>query len=463
MMKKILFRLFIYLWVGVMVLIGIHLFFFAEKEATVEENENRTLAPFPGINTETIFGGSWSQDMENWMSDHTPFRNKTIEISRTIRQTLSLASVEEQLANMTRTDDALSEPDVSEEELIAAARALFWKKVHNTDSEDSLPMNVTNPELVVNPPKAAASESDFPSSFPVHLEIDGKKYDYYNFSKKNVIGVINVLNRLAAVLPSDGTVVFTMVPQSSIGTRFANAKEKTDLSCCAEAMIEALAADNVHGVSATNILAEAMKNGEYVYFRTDMHWTPFGTYLVYREMADLAGVKPADWDDYDKTVESPFRGTYYRDNPTTYMRDNPDDLTLVTPKFGLEWRRITSPDGYKVIPFLNMNAKKNDRYTVYLGGPAGPWTYAECDNGKKNNCLVICDSFGLAFVPMVTQNYKQVHYYDPRYFDRKTVGGSVAEMIEKYDIKDVYVVVGDLHAYSSGFLLTQLSNQLGDK
>ena len=39
----------------------------------------------------------------------------------------------------------------------------------------------------------------------------------------------------------------------------------------------------------------------------------------------------------------------------------------------------------------------------------------------------------------------------------------VADMIKKYNIKDVYVVVGDLHAYSSGFLLTQLSNQLGDK
>ena len=462
-MKKALYRLFIYLWIGVMVLIGIHLFFFAEKEATVEESENRTLAPFPSINAETVFGGSWSQDMENWMSDHTPFRNGTIEISRTIRQTLSLASVEEQLANMTRTDDALTEPEVSEEELIKAARALLWKKIHATEAEDTFPISMTNPELRKNAPKPAASESDLPSSFPVHLAIDGKEYDYYNFSRRNVLAVTSVLNRVAAQLPKDGTLVFTMVPQSSIGTRFANAEEKTDFSCGAEAAVEAFGADNVHAVSAADILADAMRNGEYAYFRTDMHWTPYGTYLVYRRMADLAWVKPVEWDDYEKTVESPFRGTYYRDNPNSYMRDNPDELILVTPKFDLEWRRITSPDSYKVIPFLNMNAKKNDRYTVYLGGPAGPWTYAQCDNGKEDNCLVITDSFGLSFVPMVTQNYGQVHYYDPRYFDSKTVGGSVADMIKKYNIKDVYVVVGDLHAYSSGFLLTQLSNQLGDK
>ena len=122
-MKKILYRLFIYLWVGVMLFLGIHLFFFAEKKATIEESENRTLAPFPEIYSENVFGGGFSQGMESWMSDHTPFRKDTIGISRSLRQFLSLASVEEQLADMTRTDDALSEPEVSEEELAAAARA----------------------------------------------------------------------------------------------------------------------------------------------------------------------------------------------------------------------------------------------------------------------------------------------------------------------------------------------------
>jgi len=461
-MKKLLFKTFIVLWVGIMVLLGIYLFFFAERTATVEESENRTLAPFPGISAESIFGGNWSQDMENWMSDHTPFRRTTIGISRSIRQFLSFASAEEQLADMTRTDDALSEDSVSEEELEKAARALLWKKLHDTEAEDAYPIMMSDPELLKNPAKPAASESDFPDTFPVHLAIDGKEYNYYNYSKRSVLAVTNVLDRIAAVIPDDGTLVFTMVPQSSIGTRFANAEEKTDLSCGAEAMIEALGAKNVHAVSASEILADAMRRDEYVYFRTDMHWTPYGTYLVYAKMAELAWTDPAEWDDYEKTVETPFYGTYYRDNPNSYMRNNPDDLTLVVPGFELEWRRIISPDEYKVIPFLNMDAKKNDRYTVYLGGPAGPWTYAQCSNDKEDNCLVITDSFGLAFVPMVTQNYAQVHYYDPRYFNKNTVGGSVADMIRKYNIKDVYVVVGDLHSYSSGFLITQLSDQLGD-
>ena len=140
----------------------------------------------------------------------------------------------------------------------------------------------------------------------------------------------------------------------------------------------------------------------------------------------------------------------------------PDVLELLMPKFDLEWRRITSGEEYKLIDFLDFNARANDRYTVYLGGPAGPWTYAECDNGQEENCLVITDSFGLPFVNMVATNYGQVHYLDTRYYKKSAVGYTVKEMMEKYNITDVYVIVGDLHSYGSSFINYDLSDQLGD-
>ena len=74
---------------------------------------------------------------------------------------------------------------------------------------------------------------------------------------------------------------------------------------------------------------------------------------------------------------------------------------------------------------------------------------------------MITDSFGLGFMPFVVNNYKQVHYYDPRYYDRNKVGYTVAEMIEKYNIQDIYVVIGDLHSFNSSFLLTTAREQLG--
>ena len=64
-------------------------------------------------------------------------------------------------------------------------------------------------------------------------------------------------------------------------------------------------------------------------------------------------------------------------------------------------------------------------------------------------------------MPFLTANYKQIHYCDPRYFDAKKAGGTIAELIEKYEIQDVYVVVGAIHSFNSSVLLSDLNKGLG--
>lgn len=136
-------------------------------------------------------------------------------------------------------------------------------------------------------------------------------------------------------------------------------------------------------------------------------------------------------------------------------------IILLKPKFPVEYRKLTGPDSYEVIDFLHFDAVYNDRYTVYLCGPGGPWRYVESDNGQTENCLVVTDSFGLTVIPFLTTNYKQVHYYDARYFDPSVAGGSVSELIEKYQIHDIYVIVADFHSFNSGFVISSVNSHLG--
>lgn len=479
-MKKFLFRLFVIFWVAVMGLLGLYFLLLSPRESSFEESENRPLAAAPALDAETVFGGELSESMENWMADHVPQRRALISFHQRLRDTLSLASYEDSLAVIGNVEDKLSE-GLNDDEIDALAEQMIASTPAPTPAPTPEPTPTPAPTqepeeppeptpeptptpIPKNPEKPPANPDDYPYNIPVHLEYDSRSLDYYVFAKNRILAVASVLDRVAALLPEDGTLVYTMVPQASCGNLFVNAEDKRVYTCGDAALVEAVTARNVHAVSSTDILAEAIKEDQYVYFRTDMHWTPLGSYLVYREMIARAGLEPVvreDW--FDITVETPFRGTYYRDNPTTWMYNNPDDLELLNPRFPLEWRRITAPDEYKLIPFLDDNASATDRYTVYLGGPAGPWTYAQCDNGQTDNCLVITDSFGLGFVPLMTPHYAQVHYYDPRYFSSDAVGGTVADMIEKYNIKDVYVVVGDMHAYMSDFLMYQVSAQLGDQ
>ena len=469
------------LWVVLLVVLGVYFCAFAPREGVYNERENRLLANAPDFSAKSIFGGALDTETEAYLSDHIPAREGAIRLSNALRDMLSIASYEDGLAIAGKQEDALTsaapDADILDDMISVFDQPAVTPTPSGSETDTPTPDGTVPPdptetpddEPVVETPsvprreKPAVSPDDYPEILSVYTETNSGRATYYSYGRSNVLAVTSVLNRVAALLPEDGSLVYTMVPQASIGNLYVAAAEKKAFVSETEAVVDAFGSEKVTAISSAAILGEAIKNDEYVYFRTDMHWTPYGTYLVYCKMLEAIGMTPAAREDFSIEIEEPFRGTYYRDNPTNYMYNNPDRLELLQPRFPLEWRRITGPDGqYKLIDFLNWNAAANDRYTIYLGGPTGPWTYAQCDNGQTKNCLVITDSFGLAFVPLMTQNYAQVHYYDPRYFNGGIVGASAKEMIEAYDITDVFEVVGDLHSYNSDFILGQLNTQLGD-
>lgn len=471
-MKKKIAVCFIALWAVLLVGLGGYYVFAAPREEAYSESENRMLSAMPEISLDSFFRSELSDGMERYLLDRFPGRDRVIPAADAWKDMMSVASYEDYLAmGQGSADDPLDTGDYQ-----TGLDDLVGQLGQPTPTPEVTPTGETQPPVVsAGPtptpepkefpaiqPKPPADQEDYPDTLGVYAEIDGATYTYRSYAKQNVLAVTALLNQYAALLPEGGKLLFTMVPQSVVGNRFVNSSRNGRFYSDYSDVINAFGADNVYAFDTPAILSDAMQEEQYVYFRSDMHWTPYGSYLVYREMALRAGKVPCDYDDdFDHTMEEPFLGTYYRDNPTSYMREHADSLDLLMPKFPFEWRRIVQGDEYKLIDFLDWNARANDRYTVYLGGPAGPWTYTDSDNGEEENCLVLTDSFGLGFMPFVTTNYKQVHYYDPRYFDQGAVGASVAELIEKHQIRDIYVVVGDLHSFDSGFLLTTAREQLG--
>ena len=73
---------------------------------------------------------------------------------------------------------------------------------------------------------------------------------------------------------------------------------------------------------------------------------------------------------------------------------------------------------------------------------------------------MITDSFGLTVIPYLTYNYGQIHYYDARYYDRATLDYTVVEMIEKYEIQDIYMIVADFHALNGDFVIESVYKHL---
>ncbi len=497
-MKSFFTKCFVALWLIVLSALGIYYVLFAPTESTYSEDENRMLAGFPDYTPSSLITGNFMENIENYLLDNFPHRTQVISATNKLESTVSLARYEEYILIAENPEDQLDSedylddidnllaeldnssatasptptpeptatptpteapvPTVTEAPIAPEATPTCTPTPTNTPTPTPTPTPAENPPIEQKP---TAIKEDFPETVGLYTEAGGTKKTISTYSRDNVMALTAVLNKYAALLPENGKLMFTVVPQSTYGNRFVNAADKESFYANWDDVVNGFGSNNVYAFDSAEILTDAIKQGSYVYFRTDMHWTPYGSYLVYKEMAARAGVEPCDYDkDFEHTMEEPFRGTYYRDNPSTYESVAPDALDLLLPKYPLEWRRTTGMDTYKLIDFLNFNAKKNDRYTVYLGGPAGPWTYAEVDNDATENCLVLTDSFGLGYLPFLTINYKQVHYYDPRYYNKNTVGYTVAEMIEKYNIQDIYVVVGDLHSFNSSFILNYANEQL---
>lgn len=471
MKNKLLQKVFIGLWLAVLFCLGGYYLLFAPRDSEFTETENRNLAAFPQVTAESLFSGRFGQEIETYLLDRFPLRNAAINFTNRFESLLSLATHADYLLIAEGVDDPLdtdlddSDMDKLLEELNAATKPPATEPPA-TEPPASQPAATipAQTEPVEDPPivpKPKVTLADIPTTLGIYMDTGSGPIEQKSYHQNNVAALTAVLNRYAQLLPENGKLMFTVGPPSYMVNRFVEAGNKVSFNSTWDEAITALGNDNVYAFDSCEILSGAIMDGEYVSFRTDNHWTPYGAYLIYSQMAAQAGKEICSYpDDFDITVEENFRGTYYRDDPSAYWGVEPDTLEHVMPKIGVEYRKITGKDEYEVIPFLKEDAVSNDRYTVYLGGPGGPWRYVECDNQETENCLVVTDSFGLTVIPYLTENYKQVHYYDARYYDADTVGYSVAEMIEKYDIHDIYVIVADFHSFYSGFVINSVNEHL---
>lgn len=469
-MKKIIAIIFTAVWLMALVLCGVYYFVLAPKTSTYSEEENRKLAGLPETDFKTIISGDFGEGMESYLLDNFPGRNAINTQVKLVKSKISIATYEDYLAIAAGAKDPLDDEvnlgdieDLLQENPTTEAPTRPTKPVEKpTDNEETTP---DEPEIPSeNPPieeKPPVNLEDFNENYGIYMDNGNGPYPILTFPRNNVAALTAVLNKYAALLPEDGKLMFTVAMQSVLTNRFVNASNQTAYYGDWDDMVNAYGANNVYAFDTAETLCSAIQKGEYVTFRTDGHWTPYGAYLMYQQMAARAGKEIADYDtDFEHDTWTPFRGIYYRDNQAAYENVTPDDLDLLKPKFTTEVRRVTAKDQYVLLDFINYNARDNDRYTMYLGGPAGPWTYIVSDNGETENCLVITDSFGMCYMPFLTTNYKEVHYYDARYYSYASVGYTVAEMIEKHNIQDIYVIVADFHAFNSSFVITNANKHL---
>lgn len=228
-----------------------------------------------------------------------------------------------------------------------------------------------------------------------------------------------VINNVKANL-SDNARVFSILAPTQIEFYDTAYKISDPQNRCIE-HINGILSDDVIKVDVHSALAGHLD--EYVYFRTDNHWTALGAYYAYVEFCLAAGYTPIPLTSYEEHIVTGMKGLFWDQIPAS-IHIQPDVMYYYTLK----------DDSFTTSrPLVNEN---NWYYGMFLDGG-----YVDCyeiETSVKNNktAIVLKDSFAHCFVPFIAPHYERIIVIDPRYLVKRPDGFSMTAEAAKYDEVD---------------------------
>ena len=166
---------------------------------------------------------------------------------------------------------------------------------------------------------------------------------------------------------------------------------------------------------------EAHKD-EYLYFRSDHHWTALGAYYAYTAFCESAGLKAEPLSKFESGEYTGFLGSLYsaiKAYPQSQaLADNPDTVQFWRPFVDLDTKWY--PDAEFSMEYFGGTLCKVDdtsnKYLTFLGGDH-PITVIKT-NVDGPVCMILKESYGNAFTPWLTSHYSKIIAIDPREFNR---------------------------------------------
>lgn len=201
--------------------------------------------------------------------------------------------------------------------------------------------------------------------------------------------------------------------------------EYTGLSDSQKTAVDRVYGGLDEGVKAVDAWA-AIKGhtDEYVYFRTDHHWTALGAYYAYTAFCEAAGLEAIPLEDYDAFEVEGFLGYLYNQRPTEGLAENADTITYY----------VLKDKSFTTYPTLIDTA--SDRYTMFIHGDNA---YLAITTSVKNGrtAVVVKDSYANCFVPFLAPHYERIVVIDPRRFEEPF---SITEEVLTYADADLIFV-----------------------
>lgn len=364
----------------IMLLCGSFALLLAPADEASINAENREVKAMPEMNLSDVASGKFSAGFDEYVNDNIALRGKLMSISDKIKSRIGYTPESVGRIIMTTSDIGTGESNEGRLVLYNDYIMEMFSKNEEAERKYAEALNKIRASLPSN-------VKMYSMLIPTALEFSDPAYRSIQDSQKDAIDLVN--SKLRGVFP----------------------------------------------VNAYNALAGS--DDDYMYFKTDHHWTMDGAYHAYEAFMDISGGDTVSRDAYERKTNGEFYGSLYLKAKSQLTSQEKDELfyydTTADSDVSIKMRAEDNVTEYGVGSPVFHTDKEN--YLLFFGGdnPIMEITNNSNDNGKS--IVVIKDSYANAFLPWLIASYNKVVVIDPRSF-----GGSIKEEVERYGADEVLVL-----------------------
>lgn len=394
------------------------------------ETEKRELTEFPAFTVESFLSGEFTDQVSLWYADTFPVREGFIKAYHGIQSLFGLRG----------------------------------EQFQQGDVGDDIPDGPMDPNAPVDRPVNGGEGGEQVGGFYL---VGDTAYELYSFDTAGAQTYASLMNKAAATLEGKANVYDLIIPLHYSFALSAEVQDSMKLPDADQAITYMYSGMNedVHTVNAYAALM-AHKD-EYIYFRTDHHWTATGAYYAYEAYCQAAGIPPTPLSSYEKLTFGGFLGTLYsKTGQPAAMGANPDSVEAYVPK-GTNDEYIYDENGGDRTLWRGAVVRREtdtfyqaaaSKYNCFI---AGDHPLIEIHNErigsdrKGTTVLLVKESFGNAFAPFLVDSYEYVYVVDYRYYH-----GTLSELVDAKDVDDV-IFLNNVVATTGSARLSEMEDFIG--
>ena len=395
------------------------------------ETEKRELTEFPAFTVESFLSGEFTDQVSLWYADTFPGREGFIKAYHGIQSLFGIR------------DEQFQQGDMG----------------------DDIPDGPMDPNTPVDRPANGGEGGEQVGGYYL---VGDTAYELYAFSQANAQTYASLMNKAATTLEGKAKVYDLIIPRHYSFALSAEVQDQHKLPDAGQAIDYMYSGmnDNVHTVNAYAALM-AHKD-EYIYFRTDHHWTATGAYYAYEAYCKAAGITPTPLSSYEKMTFGGFLGTLYsKTGQPAAMGGNPASVEAYIPK-GTNDEYIYDANGGDRTRYRGGVVRRDtdsfyaaaaSKYNCFLMGDH-PLIEIHNENvsadRKGTTVLLVKESFGNAFAPFLVDSYEYIYVVDYRYYK----GGTLGQLVADKGVDDV-IFLNNVVATTGGARLSEMEDFIG--